>query len=348
MGRLYKRGKIWWYQFRGQRVSTFCSDHKAAQKAARRIEREAADPLHDSENEAATFEECMNAFLDFQPTRGRAKLTIRGNRQHAGHLMRIIGPGKPANGITALVVDRYVNKRLAEGAVASTVHKELSTLRGCLKLASRHGRFRRSLDQVMPELERNYVPRETALTLEQLSLLLEELADHRARHVAFIVATSARWSESLAARPEDVSEVAIVLRGTKTDLSRRTVPRLAVFAPLLKRALRKTSRPSNPGASPLPFQPWGNVRRDLAVACKAAGVPAVTPNDLRRSSASILRALGVDPQTIAPFMGHADSRMVERVYGRIQHDRLGALINQVTGTQTVHDSQKKRKGRSKP
>lgn len=336
MGKLFKRGNVWWYQFQGQRVSTRCTDHKAAQKVARRIEREAADPLHDAENEAATLEKCMNTFLDFQPTRGRAKLTIKGNRQHAGHLMRLMGPGRAVNAVTAQVVDGYVSKRMAEGASSSTVHKELSTLRGCLRLAARHGRFRRPLEQVMPELERNYVPRSTALTLEQVTVLMAELQPHRANHVAFIVATSARWSESLAAAPVDVGETSVRLRGTKTALSARTVPRLAVFRPLLQ-----TACPS------LPFEPWGNVRRDLAAACARAKLPAVTPNDLRRSSATILRSLGVDPQAIAPFMGHADSRMVERVYGRIQPDRLGSLIDQVTGTQDAQSREKPRKRTAK-
>lgn len=320
MGRLYKRGKTWWYQFRGQRVSTFCTDHKAAQKAARRIEREAADPLHDAENQDATLEECMNDFLDFQPLRGRAKGTIKGNKQHAGHFVRLLGPGRAVNTITAKVVDGYVTKRTGEGASMSTVHKELSTLRGCLKLAARHGRYRRPLEQVMPELERNYVPRSTALTLEQVDLLMAKLEEPRARHVAYIVGTSARLAESLAAQPGDIEADRIRLRGTKTAMSARTVPRLRVFSKLLERAVKG-----------LPFAPWGNVVRDLEVACRRAEVPRVTPNDLRRSSASILRALGVDPQTIAPFMGHADSRMVERVYGRIQSDRLGSLIDQVTG-----------------
>ena len=66
--------------------------------------------------------------------------------------------------------------------------------------------------------------------------------------------------------------------------------------------------------------------RDIRAACRRASIPEVTPRDLRRSHAKILRALGVEPHLIAGMLGHADSRMVERVYGRLAPAELGALV----------------------
>ena len=74
------------------------------------------------------------------------------------------------------------------------------------------------------------------------------------------------------------------------------------------------------------FSAWSNVRRDLADACAKLGIEPVTPNDLRRTLGTWLRADGVEPQLIGAMMGHADSRMVERVYGRLPTDALGKLI----------------------
>jgi len=74
------------------------------------------------------------------------------------------------------------------------------------------------------------------------------------------------------------------------------------------------------------FGPWQNVRRDLRIACARADVPPVSPNDLRRTFGTWLRKQGVDPSLIAPAMGHADSRMVERVYGRLPPEDLRAQI----------------------
>jgi hypothetical protein len=45
-----------------------------------------------------------------------------------------------------------------------------------------------------------------------------------------------------------------------------------------------------------------------------------------RCSATRWRQQGVDPSLIAPAMGHADSRMVERVYGRLPPEDLRVQI----------------------
>ncbi len=74
------------------------------------------------------------------------------------------------------------------------------------------------------------------------------------------------------------------------------------------------------------FGPWINVRRDLRAAWARAGVLPVSPNDLRRTFGTWLRQQGVDPSLIAPAMGHADSRMVERVYGRLPPEDLRSQI----------------------
>ena len=74
-------------------------------------------------------------------------------------------------------------------------------------------------------------------------------------------------------------------------------------------------------------------------ACRRAGVPHTTPNDLRRTYATELHAAGARLATIAPTMGHADTRMLERVYavlppaviGERQQIELG-LHRDTTGT----------------
>jgi integrase len=216
--------------------------------------------------------------------------------------------------------------RLAEGACRNTVKKELTTIRGMLKVAKRRGEFPSDIGAVMAEgFESGYQPRKRFLTGPEAQALLAELTPDRAARVAFILATGARWGETDRARRQDVQTEAerVLLRGTKTDLSARTVPIVGAGHDLPAHALTHVQ-----GEDGLLFRPWGNSRRDLAQACECAGIPAVSPNDLRRTFGTWLRLHGVAPHLIGVAMGHADSRMVERVYGRMPEENLRAALNE--------------------
>jgi integrase len=245
--------------------------------------------------------------------------------RHIRHLARVLGGGTVLASIQAREIDGYTSTRLAEGAARSSVGKELSTLRGTLKLARRHKEYPHPIDEVMPNgFSLDYTPGTAHLREAEVRKLLAALPPHRRAVVAFIVGTGADWvSVELAARG-DVNQKAgtVLVRGTKNRHRHRTIPILPVFADMVAFAARH-----------IPFEPWGNVRRDLAIACGRAKVPAVTPRDLRRTCGSILRQKGVEPHLIAKMLGHADSRMVERVYGQLPPDALGELIKQrITGT----------------
>ena len=79
------------------------------------------------------------------------------------------------------------------------------------------------------------------------------------------------------------------------------------------------------------FQPWANVRRDVADACTAAKIERCSPNDLRRTFASWQVEAGVPLFPIAQAMGHKDTRMLERVYGRQTPEQLAALMARAMG-----------------
>jgi integrase len=57
-----------------------------------------------------------------------------------------------------------------------------------------------------------------------------------------------------------------------------------------------------------------NMRRELRAACVAAGVPVVSPNELRHSCASYLSDQGVSHAQIADLLGHTTTRMVDTHY----------------------------------
>lgn len=332
MPKLYKRGRIWWYQFRGERYSTKCSDKKAAELESREIERRVSDPTYRASNQTG-LADVYPGFIAQQQQRGRSKGTLKMYETHLAHLGRVFGEGAPLASLTAARLDGYVGTRHSEGAQSPTIHKELTTLRGMLKLARRHGTYPFALDEVMPLVNGASKPGSRHLTAQQVPRLLAQLQPKRAAFVAFIVATGADLASAETAEAGDVDLAAgtIHVRGTKTNHRLRTLPILKPFAALAKVA-----------AKGLPFEPWGNVRRDLEVACRHAKVPRVTPRDLRRTHGSILRQMGVEPHLIGKMLGHADSRMVEKVYGQLPADALGKLLEVRVGRTPVAQSKRPR------
>jgi integrase len=341
MARLYKRGDFWWFQFRGQRTSTRCTDKVAAGLVARDIERRAADPTYRPPNHI-TLAKALRGFVSQQGEREKAGGTMKMYERHIRHIARVLGGAALLASIGAREIDGYVSTRLDEGAARSSVGKELSTIRGTLKRARRHGEYPFALDEVMPNgFSLDYTPGTRHLREPEMRRLLAALPQRRRAVVAFIVATGADWNSIDRATRTDVNLRAgtVRVRGSKTSHRDRTIPVLEPFADLVEYAAKR-----------MPFEPWSNVRRDLEVACRRAGVPRVTPRDLRRTHGSILRQRGVEPHLIGKMLGHADSRMVERVYGQIPADALGELIGErlAAGTPPVHGSGKRAVADRKP
>lgn len=317
--RIYRRpgGKIWWCQYQGERFSLKTTDEKAARLKFADIQRRDADPGYRPADPTATLGRALKDFVAQQKQKGRAQGTFDMYDVHLAHLARVLGEHTMLAQLAAPELDGYVTTRHDEGAKDATIYKELATLRGALKLARRHRKYPHALDEVMPEISGASTPGTAHLTRTQVDKLLAVLPERRAAFVAFIVATGADLGSVELAEPGDFDLKAgtVLVRGTKTATRWRTIPVLAPFADLATRA-----------AAGAPFEAWGNVRRDLAVYCKSAGVPKITPRDLRRTHGSILRQLGVEPHLIGKMLGHADSRMVERVYGQLPTEALARLL----------------------
>jgi integrase len=193
-----------------------------------------------------------------------------------------------------------------------------------LRLALRARLWSGSLDEVLPDrFGAGYKPRDRALTPDELSRLLAELTAPKAAAVAFMVATSANWRECTRAQREDIDPETgwVHLRGTKRQTRDR---RFVVAHPALHGLLRYAAEHA-PGQGLL-FPPWTNVRRDLLDACKRGGIERCSPNDLRRTYGRWMRIAAFPDEIIAPTMGHADTRMLERVYGKLSPEELSQRL----------------------
>lgn len=346
---LYQRGRIWWCLVRNPnggrsiRKSTGCIDRKAAVLEWRRLERQSVTGA-DSAANSITLADALDERIEERRNAGRAAGTIEMLTKKARHLNRVLDADTPLARIDAAAVDRYIATRLAEDAARTTIYKELVTLRGALKLARRRRLYPFDVEEVMPlDFAAEYKPRERALSLAEIKLVLEDLPPKRAAIVAAILALCATYPselEDLSASDVDTKTWIARVRGTKQETRDREIPIVPLARPWMRLALKH-----------LPLEPWGNVRRDLHACCErvstcaacrrrgsvrrdpdcpsCARTPIVapfSPNDLRRTLPTLLRAQGIDPQLLAPLLGHADSRMVERVYGRIAPEQLGHLL----------------------
>lgn len=337
--RLYRKRKkngewVWWASWtedhRTRRRTTKCSTRPAAEIVCARWERERADPVYAAAN-AATLGPETAYFLTAcrgAVKRGRmAEGTLSMYRQKCGTLVRVLGADRRLSTIDAETVATYLDARREEGIrdedgkkirdlEESTLYKEWVALRQTLKHAWRAQRYGRDPASLKPaHFGPNYQPVETFLTVEDATALLSELKGDRRRTVAFVLASGARRSEWVAARPGDIDTVlwTVRVRGKKTKHSDATIP---ILEPLHRWALL---------AGQPPFPRWPNARRDLALACKKIGAPAVTWNDLRRTFASTLAAAGVTSDVGRRLMRHGSSAMWDRVYARVRTEDLATL-----------------------
>ncbi|MGH7293411.1 MAG: tyrosine-type recombinase/integrase, partial [Polyangiaceae bacterium] len=210
-----------------------------------------------------------------------------------------------------------------EGAHPHTVKKELNCLRGVLHLARRRGEYTLDPGQVLPKWKAHYEPRTTVHTLDEAWRVLRAIDDVERRGcIAYAYGTGARLTELVRARPrEHVRSTAgeVFIDGTKTKRARRTIPITPVMKPFIEVALKGLPEGQDQ------FRPWTNLRRDLLAACRRAGVPAVSMNDLRRSYCSWHLEAGLPADLVARYLGHASTEMVARIYGRPSDDALKTL-----------------------
>ena len=337
--RVYKRGKHYWASWtengRTVRRSTRKHDRKAAELVAARWEREHADPDHAAAS-TAKLGEAMIRFLAECEQQDKAAATVKMYRQKCGTLQRILGEDLLLANINARKVDAFIAARRKEPVAfdadgqptryvtPNTIHKELVALRGVLKLARRRGEFKKDPKEILPiGFATKYEPRNRKLTLDQAAKVMQELPAHRAAVVAFILATSSRKSEALNQHRADarLADGLVHVTGTKTAGSDRYVPVMPFVRGLLEFAVANGG-----GKDPKLFKPWPSMRRDILAACKRAGAPPATPNDLRRTLATWLIERAVPNHLVARVLGHVDTTMVDRVYGKASDAAIAQLI----------------------
>lgn len=324
MGRIYRRGGTYWGDYltpEGRRVrrSLRTNDRAVAKERLRQAEL-AATPA------ARRRKQRISEAIDYMITatcHDRAEATREMYEQKGRRIVATLGD------LFVHEIDRdrlssYITLRLSDdpvhgGAAPHTVKKELITIRRALREAHERGVL--PTMPAIPRFSPSYRPRETWLTPEQFAALCNELSPHRVLWVSLATLAGANASEVEAVDWSGVrwDQNRILIPGTKRETRRRWVP----IAPALRARLEVVPDDQRTGRVALR---WGSVRRDLHAACDRAGLPRVSPNDLRRTFASWLVQASVPLLTVAHLMGHSSTRMVEKTYGRLRADNYDAAI----------------------
>lgn len=331
---LYKRDdcEFWHCDFyvegrKGKRVQR-CTGFRSKRRAEQRAEelraealQAARDPRHAARSRATVADalELLTDYCDRAVNAGDlAPDTVVSYRVKAGHLRRVLGPTTPLVEITTARVREYCTTRREESDVCNhTLTKELAVLVLMMRLAAEADLWQGDARALRPAgISARYKPRETFLKPAQVWRLKEHLAARRWASVAFAVGSGAEFGTWARAERMDLRLKArpplVRVRGSKTATRDREVPVvLDVCKKLLGEALR-----CGDGRGGKLLAPWPNVIRDLRLACEAAKVPRVTPNDLRRTFAHWHVEAGYPLDTIAHALGHASLTMLMKVYGK--------------------------------
>ncbi len=219
----------------------------------------------------------------------------------------------------------YIRWRRSSQVADASIKKELGTLRTALYLAQEQAQFTGNPALAIPA---SFTPAtraaERSPTREEFVALVPHLHADAAAITAFILATSAEWAALKRATRADLPArlsppLSVHVRGSKTDDRDRTVPIVTDEQVALLRFVAEHAG----GAGEKLFSGLANYNRALSAACEAAGVESASANDFRHAAGQWLIDLGTPIELVSRVMGHADTRITERVYARVKQDQVG-------------------------
>jgi hypothetical protein len=162
-----------------------------------------------------------------------------------------------------------------------------------------------------------YKPTKRTLRRTDLPALLAACSsDQQRAWICLSLAIGGDKVDIESARPEDYDRERQVIHvhGTKTGHRDAEIPVMETTRELLEYAL--------------PHMPirWKSASNNLGRVCKRAGIPHLSPKDLRRTASSWMLADGVPQSLISRWLRHANDTMVRTTYGQLTADELGRLI----------------------
>jgi integrase len=319
MGSVYRQrnSRFWWMQYwvRGRRRRQSTGEEKFT--AARDVLKQKLAGAD------LTVTELYGALvIDYEINGRKSARTLKSRWE--SHLKEFFG-AMNAGGVAPRQVTQYIEGRLAAGAAAASVNRELAALKRMYKLALsdelvgriphiRHLKERNVRKGFVKDAEYEAISRETAGVGLWLRAMFEvgitygwrksELLSRRVRHADLLERTlRLEQGETKNGEPRLVE-----MTGKVFELLRQCCVGKAADDFLFTRERDRRGRRTRRGGRIVDF------RMDWEAACQAAGVPGLRFHDLRRSAVTNMVRDGISEKEAMTVSGHTTRSVFDRYH----------------------------------
>jgi len=329
MGRVFKRGSVYWiaYCYRGKErreSSRSTNEAQALKLLKKRIGEAATGKLIEPVEERVTFEDLADALLtDYEVNRLRS---IRSVRLSVKHLKARFALERAVD-ITTEKIKKYVADRQRDGAANASINRELAALKRMFKLAVESGRLRYAPHISL--LEENNA-REGFVDHGVFVALREHLPQYLKDPITFLYLSGWRVGEMKALEWRDVDLAGRVVRlrpSVSKNKDGRILPLSGELLEIVERA-NANRRLDCPYLFHLDGQPVGDFKRAWATACKRAGVGKVLVHDLRRTAVRNMVRAGIPDRVAMALSGHKTRSVFDR-YNIVSEADLAAAAERL-------------------
>ena len=323
LGRIYRRGNVWWVQYsvhgKRHRESTHSSQRSDAVRLLKQRFGDAAQgkPVGNQVEKTTLGDICAMVEADYVAN-GRRSLDRA--QQSMRHLTDYFSADRRARDITADRITAYTAARLEEKTGPAGINYELAMLRRGFRLALKAGKV-----ATVPAFSMLHVEnaRKGFFEIEQYQAVMRRLPDHLQPVIAFAYETGWRTQSEVLTRQWRHIDLnagwARLDSGESKNGHGREFPLTGEVLDLLKAQRERVREIECRTGQIIPWvfvYPNGSqirsYRHAWAKACRDAGVPGRLVHDLRRTAARAMIRSGI-PQTVAmKLTGHETDTVFRR------------------------------------
>ena len=293
-----------------------------------------------------SFSEWSNEWFDVHKnkispvTQESYKYTLRILQNHFG--------SRKMTDIKAIEIDLFLYGLIEEGRSSTGVAQCKGMLFQIFNSAVANDIIPKNPAAYAEKLKRTKPKEKEAFSLEEIHFMMENLPrDRIGNSIRLLLGTGMRGQELLALQKQHIAEDGsyiqieqavilvkgtVLIDGTKTPSSCRTIPVPEMLQDVAVQ-LRNTGAMYiwEEGKANTPCNP-SHFRKEFKKALQNLGeVRVLTPHCCRHTYVSQLQALGVDLETIASLVGHADTKMTTH-YLHVQNSIRMAAVQRINQT----------------